>query len=71
MTAYENKVCEFLEKMPANSRYRVDQLAAAETRENFIAAAKLYMDSFPFQGYITFNHDYTEIYKTNSITFKK
>ncbi len=71
LTEYEIRICEFLEKMPHNARYSIHKLATAETREKFIETVKLYMDSFPFQGYITFNQDYSEIYKTEKITFKK
>lgn len=71
LTDYERKVCKFLDEMAPGTRYHIKEIATAKTREIFIAATKRFMDSFPFQGYVTFNHDYTEIYKTSSIKFEE
>jgi hypothetical protein len=41
----------------------VDNLCKPENRETFIEAIKEYMESFPWQGYVTFNHDYSKFYR--------
>ena len=69
---YKQKVWEFLDNMAPGDAYLIDNLSISENREKFILSVKSYMDiKTQFQGYITFNHDYTKIYKTNEITFKR
>ena len=68
---YKDKVWQFLDNMAPGDAYLIEKLSTPETRQKFIACIKSYMDTkTPFQGYITFNKDYSKIYKTNEITFK-
>ena len=71
--SYKEKVWQFLDNMKHGDAYLIDNLARPENRKSFILCVKLYMDTTekPFQGYITFNRDYSKIYKTDEITFKK
>ena len=69
---YKQKVWEFLDNMDANDNYLIENISIPENRSKFITCVKSYMDvKTPFQGYICFNFDYTRIYKTSEITFKK
>jgi hypothetical protein len=71
-TIYKQKVWEFLDNMAPGDTYLIENIAKPENRNQFILCVKLYMDvKTPFQGYITFNANYTKIYKTDEITFKK
>ena len=68
---YKAKVWEFLDSMQAGDAYLIEKLCISDNREMFVRCVKSYMDTkTPFQGYITFNRDYSKIYKTNEITFK-
>ena len=68
---YKAKVWQFLDSMQANDAYFIEKLCIPDNREMFVCCVKSYMDTkTPFQGYITFNRDYSKIYKTNEITFK-
>jgi hypothetical protein len=70
-TIYKQKVWEFLDTIEPGVYYPIEKLCIPENQNRFILCVKLYMeDKFPFQGYITFNKDYSQIYKTNEITFK-
>lgn len=62
---YKKKVWEFLEKMEPCRMYSVTKLAKPETRKYFIDAVKEYMRSLPYQGWISFNHDYSKLYKSH------
>jgi hypothetical protein len=69
---YKEKVWQFLDNMEANDNYLIENICIPETRNRFISEIKSYMDvKTPFQGYICFNKDYSRIYKTSEITFKK
>ena len=70
---YRDKVWQFLDNMKHGDAYLIENLAIPENRKSFILCVKLYMDATekPFQGNITFNRDYSKIYKTDEITFKK
>lgn len=70
---YRDKVWQFLDNMKHGDAYLIENLAIPENRKSFILCVKLYMDTTekPFQGNITFNRDYSKIYKTDEITFKK
>jgi hypothetical protein len=71
-TIYKQKVWEFLDNMAPGDAYLIENLAKSENRNQFILCVKIYMDTKKlFQGYITFNSNYTKIYKTDEITFKK
>jgi hypothetical protein len=43
--------------------YSIDKLAKPTHREAFIDTVKEYMRSFAWNGFITFNHDFTKIYR--------
>ena len=60
---YKKQVWEFLEGIKPGQMYTVAKLAKPENHEAFIGAIKEYMESFPWQGFITFNHNYTKFYK--------
>lgn len=68
---YKRKVWQFLEKMKPGEVHIIDKIAKSETRQDFIAAVKDYMDSQPWQGWLNFNADYSKIYKVHEIKFKK
>jgi hypothetical protein len=70
---YREKVWQFLDNMAHGDAYLIENLAISENRKSFILYVKLYMDTTekPFQGNITFNRDYSKIYKTDEITYKK
>ncbi len=68
---YKQNVWQFLDNMPHGDCYLIENIAIPENRDKFILCVKLYMDvKTPFQGYVTFNSNYTKIYKTDEITFK-
>jgi len=68
---YKTKVWDFLDSMQAGDAYLIEKLATPDTQKKFVICVKSYMDTkTPFQGYITFNRDYSKIYKTDEITFK-
>ncbi|WP_372775633.1 hypothetical protein [Mangrovibacterium sp.] len=67
---YKQKVWQFLDKMKPGERKKVSMICEAENTDKFIASVKEWMDGKLFQGYISFNKDYTEFYKTEEITFK-
>ena len=61
---YKQKVWAFLNKMKPGQRYKVDDLAKTETKEQFIEAIKEWMGKFPYSGGLSFNSDYSEFYMT-------
>jgi len=67
---YQRRVWDFLEKLEPNIWLKVNRQCKPENKELFISSIKLYMDSFPYQGFISFNKDYTEFYKTHPCTNK-
>lgn len=68
---YQQKVWEFLDNMAPDDCCLVEKLCIPDNKNKFVDCVKSYMDTkTPFQGYITFNHNYSKIYKTNEITFK-
>lgn len=67
---YRKKVWKFLEEIQPDHTYTIAKLAKPETREDFIAAVKEYMNKHPWQGWLNFNADYSKIYKIHPITFK-
>jgi hypothetical protein len=68
---YKRKVWQFLEKIKPDKRYTVAKLAKPENLEAFVEAIKEYMASFPYQGWISFNADYTKFYKSSPIPWKQ
>ena len=64
---YRQKVWRFLEKTKPGERYTLDKLAKPENREAFMAAIKEYMASLPYDGWISFNSDFTKFYRTASV----
>ena len=65
---YKRKVWDLLERMNPNERYKVARLALPENREMFVECVKEYMRSFPYQGWISFNFDFSEFYKSTLVT---
>lgn len=63
---YTKKVWSFLDNMKIDKRYSVSNLAKSENHEKFIQAIKDYMDTWPWQGGVTFNHDYSKLYKIHT-----
>ena len=51
---YTQQVFDFIEKMPFDKIYTVDRICKAETRDKFIAAVKLYIDTWPYGGGVAF-----------------
>jgi len=68
---YKLKVWAFLEEMKPGKMYSIDKLAKIAHREAFCESVKEYMRSFAFNGFITFNHDFTKIYRENPFVEKK
>jgi len=60
---YKREIWQFLERIEPEKYYTVDNLCKPENRDNFNEAIKEYMESLPWQGYITFNHDYSKFYR--------
>lgn len=68
---YKEKVWAYLDKMKPDEPCIVENKTRPETREDFIAAVKDYMDTKPWQGWLSFNKDYSKIYKIHPIKFEK
>lgn len=69
---YRLKVWEFLDNMAPGDCYVIENITIPGNKQKFVAAIKAYMDvTEPFQGWLSFNHDYSKIYKTDEIIFKK
>ncbi len=66
ISLYQKQVFQFLEQLKPGTRLKVSRQCKIENRKLFIACIKEYMDSFPYQGFITFNKDYSEFYKSYS-----
>jgi len=58
---YSESVFEFLDKTTPNQSFLIENLTKPETRPQFIAAVKLYIQSYHFGGGIEFNATYTKI----------
>jgi len=54
MDEYTAQVFDFLNRMPYDKIYTVDRLCKAENRDKFIHIVKRYMDSYPYQGGVSF-----------------
>lgn len=67
---YKRKVWEFMERIEPDQTYVVDNMCKPENRELFIQSIKDYMDAMPWQGWLSFNKDYTKFYKVWPIVFK-
>jgi hypothetical protein len=68
--AYKLKVWEFLDSIEPDATYVVANMCKPENRELFVQSIKDYMDALPWQGWLSFNKDYTKFYKVWPITFK-
>ncbi len=64
---YKRKVWDLLERMKPHERYKVARLALPENREMFVEYVREYMRSFPYQGWISFNFDFSEFYKSTRV----
>jgi hypothetical protein len=67
---YRQKVWRFLEKTKPGVTYTVARLAKPENRKAFVAAIKEYMASLPYDGWISFNSDFTKFYRTAAVPVK-
>jgi hypothetical protein len=67
VTEYKQKVWLYLDRMKPGQRFKIEDLSKDETRDQFVEAIKEFMDSFPYQAQLSFNHDYTEVYKMTPI----
>ena len=67
MDEYTAKIFEFLDKIPVGKICTVDRICKADNREQFIAAVKLYIDSFPFGAGVTFITEKYERFRRNDI----
>ncbi len=63
---YTRTVFEFLEKAQPGQIFTIARICKPENRDRFIAAVKLWIESFPYGGGVEFNSDYTKV-KTFSI----
>jgi len=68
---YKKKVWMFLERTKPGQRFTIEKLVKPENREAFMDAVKEYMSSLPYQGWISFNSDYTKFYKTSPIPWEQ
>lgn len=68
---YKRKVWQFLEEIKSGQTYTVEKICSPETREDFIAAIKEYMESLPWQGFVTFNRDFSKFYRTEPVPFNE
>lgn len=67
---YKIMVWDFLEKMEPGKKYTIEKLCRKENRETFVEAIKEYMHSFPWNGCVTFNQDYSKIYRVHPPVIK-
>jgi len=67
---YKIKVWQFLDTMNVDTSYLIDNLCVPENKSRFILCIKQYMDAKYFQGWLSFNRDYSKIYKIEPIIFK-
>lgn len=63
--AYKKKVWSFLNKMKPGQRHIISDICEQENYDKFVASIKEWMDAFPYQGGVSFNHDYSEFYMTH------
>lgn len=68
---YRKKVWDYLRAMNPDSAVEISSVCTTETREQFIECIKMYMDCTPWQGWLSFNANYTKIYKVHPIDFKE
>ena len=60
---YKSEIWQFLERIEPEKYFTVDNLCKPGNKEDFVDAIKEYMESLPWQGYVTFNHDYSKFYR--------
>jgi hypothetical protein len=68
---YRRKVFEFLESLEPGTFCEVDKMCIPANRALFVQCVKDYMDAFPWQGWLSFNKDYTKFYKIHPIIFSE
>ena len=61
---YKQKVWEFLEQIQPGETYTVANMCKPKNKELFIECVKEYMRGLPYQGYFSFNGDYSKFYNT-------
>ena len=68
---FKKKVWEFLDNIKPGVYHDINTLCIPENKTKFISSVKSYMDAKIWQGWLSFNIDFTKLYKTDEITFKK
>lgn len=68
---YKKKVWMFLEKTKPGQRFTIAKIVKPVNRKAFVEAVKEYMASLPYNGWISFNSDYTKFYKTPPIPWEQ
>ena len=68
---YKKKVWRFLEEIEPEKKYTIARVAKPENRGAFVEAVKEYMSSLPYNGWISFNSDYSKIYKNHPVSMEK
>lgn len=61
MDAYTRSVFDFLNSTQPGQSFLIEKLTKTQTREQFIQAVKLYIQSYDYGGGIEFTNDYTKI----------
>lgn len=64
---YKKKVWGFLERTKPGKLYSVEVLSKPETREAFLEAIKEYMAGLPYNGWISFNSDFSKFYRVPAV----
>ena len=66
---YRQNVWAFLRDLQPDVTCEVQAMCKPENCELFIQCVKWYMDTTPWQGWLSFNADYTKFYKVHPIDF--
>ena len=64
---YTKEVFQFLDTIPFGKTYTVEKLCKSTNREKFVTAIKHYMDSFPYQGGVSFLTEKLERFRKTEI----
>lgn len=68
---YRLKVFDFMDNMQPGECCAVESTCKPENTDLFIACVKRWMDANDWQGWVSFNADYSKFYKTHPINFGK
>lgn len=67
---YKKKVWRWLEALKPEEPVVLETVAKEETRADFVEAIKEYMRSLPYDGWISFNDDFTKIVRHRAPGFR-